>query len=332
MQYDFPSLFVHPPNSERELFSNINRYISLFEPMGKLKIKPAPPKDIQQLEQIVISKFGQAIPSSYKAYLERMGEEDGGLVSHVMDCDLEYWNYFKGYNMARGAKHKIDDVKMRVHIEHILNSSPVAPPFWYFYYTMLTGVGWGFSSEGTPPDQIVETHGNRFYFSHDTFTKLLFYCAYIFVEDYVDNHSTVLGYGVDSMDFLPCETEGSYSIRFRAECAKEWLAPGHAPLVNFLSEIETQFSIEECWFSGNKEFNLFDAKDDITSINYSFSRYVGVHVPSNLAIRINYIQSYGPEVLVSVLCQNVCYAKQIVDSILQQVKLKKGSFRVLFID
>lgn len=332
MHCNFLTLIEQSPNSVEKLFYNINQYISFFDPSWHLSLKPAPEEDIRQLEQIVINKYGQKLPPSYKTYLQKMGESDGGLVSTVMDCELEYWNYFKGPNMAYGTMEKIEDDRMQRHVMEVLNNTFSTPLFWYFYYTMLTGIGWGFAPNTKLPDQIVETHGKCFYVSHDTFSKFLFYCAYTFVENQVENRGTILGYSMENMDSLLHITEGFYSIRFCAECPKEWSVLGYAPLVNFLSEIETQFSIEECWFSGNKEFSLFDVENAITSIDYSFSRYVGIHAPSNLAIRINYIQSYGPEILVSVLCQNVCYTKQIVSAILRQVKLKKDSFRVLLID
>ena len=308
MKNNIFSLFMYPPNSVEKLFTRIKQSISIFEPSWCLKLKPAPEEEIHQLEKMLIRKYGKKLPLSIKTYLQQMGEDDGGLVSQSVDYELEYWNYFKGHNMAEGIRENAEDAEMERHIKQILNESPNIPPFWYFYYTMLTGEGWGFSPATKSPDQIIETHENNFYFAHDTFSKLLFYFAYLYIQQRITNYSSMSRY-IRSMEFC-------------AECSNEWSDIGYPKLVDFLIELERTFSIRECWFSGNKEFNLFDAKDTITNTEYGFSRYVGSHTMSDLIISVRYYQN---KIYVNIIWRDDFCTKQIVDAILQQVKLQSVS-------
>ena len=323
LEYDFRSLFTCCPTSEEEEFHNIKRCVSIFEPEKILQLKPSPEASIQQLEKLVKQEFNQELPLPYKIYLQQMGGEDGGVLSRFLDYRLEEWNGFKKDNMAQGALEFIKKSKIP---SYIREKSSTIPPFWYFYYGFLAEVGWGFSPTTKNPNQLVMTDGRNFYFTHDTFSKMLFFSTYIWGVRWVDEHSMALEYGEQN---LPSELHDMFLVSLLADCPQNWDLPGHALLVDFLKELESRFSLEECWFSGNKEFDSFDAEGNVSGALDGFSRYVGFHTISDFTICVRYYSFYKPSIRVDAMGSDINFRREIVSAILQHVDLQKISLKKL---
>lgn len=338
IKQDFRRLFMNPPGSEKELFENIKQDISMADPSWYSHCEPAPREDIWRLENALLKRFGQGIPSSYRTYLELMGEDDGGLVSCHID-DLEFWNYFKRKkNMAWGAVYHIERIDEQIAKSgRIAQRSTPMPPFWNFYYTIYAGIGWGFFQSETgylerEPDQIVQVYGtDKFYFSHDSFSRFLFYCTYNVIAEQIWDHGTAFTHSINE---LPDEYQNMHSVWFYAVCPIEWDTPGYTPLVNFLQEVEHACSIDECWFSSQKDFNLFDIYDNIHIGQYEFARYIGCHSAANLTVSVCFETSPGdrPEIQVRIISQDVHCTKQLVDEISKQTILIEKSLTIRCID
>lgn len=323
LEYSFRSVLAFPPASGEEEFNNIKHFVSIFESRMLLQLKPSPETSIQKLEKLVEQEFGQGIPLPYRIYLQHMGGEDGGLLSRFLDYRLKEWNGFKKGNMAQGAQEFIEKSKIPSYIHE---KSSATPPFWYFYYGSLAEVGWGFSPITKNPNQLIMTDGRDFYFTYDTFSKMLFFSTYIWGMRWVDEHSLILEY---SEQTLSSGLHGFFLASLIAYCPQKWALPGHALLVDFLKELESQFSFEECWFSGNKEFDLVDADGNISGVSDGFSRYVGLHTTSDLTICVRYFSFYKPSIRVDIMGQDIGFIKQIVSTILQQVELREISLKKL---
>lgn len=330
-QRNFCQLFLNLPASEEKLFKNIRNYMSMVDLNWQKSCQPASKEDIDRLEKTLVKRFGRGIPSSYRTYLELMGEEDGGLLSKQVD-DPEFWNYFKGNNMAQGAVRYMEDIdEYRVQFEHNTQEPFPIPPFWNFYYTSYIGCGWGFSPKTEDPEQIIQADGTDIYFlTHDTFSKFLFYCTYRMIIDRIWNHCTKVYHSIRA---LSSKCQGRHCIWFCADCPKEWSDSGYAPLVHLLEEIENSYAIEECWFSSQKEFYLFDTDDTVTEIPYQFARYIGCHSMSNLTLSMQ-LEECGTDLSVRVLIfsEDFYLSKQLVNEILKQTTLNEDSLTIRCID
>ena len=155
MRYSFYPLFTCPPNSAEELFQNIKRCISVFDPEWIAELKPDSAKDIQHLEELVMQIYGTPLPASYKMYLQKMGAADGGLLSESLTYEM---STFYG-NMAYGASDWIENLIDRSSREPELEESPSKLPFWHFAWSQFSGEGWGFSPSTTISDQIIKRNG-----------------------------------------------------------------------------------------------------------------------------------------------------------------------------
>lgn len=256
-----------------------------------------------------------------------MGEEDGGLLSSRVD-DLEFWDYFEGDNMAQGAVRRMNCTDAG---SEKTPQNHAATPFWNFYYTMFAGCGWGFSPKTKYLDQIVQTDGTDDYFlTHDTFSKLLFYCTYRAIIDRIWEHCTK---SYHSIRALSDKCQGRHCIWLCANCPKEWSIPGGTALVQFLEEIENTYSIEECWFSSQKEFYLFDTDDMVTEIPYQFARYVGCHAMSNFTLSIQ-VEEYSADSAIRVLLfsEDAFLSKQLVDEISRRTTIDQKNFVIRCMD
>lgn len=249
-----------------------------------------------------------------------MGKDDGGLVSKQMD-DLEYWNYFKGDNMARGALFDLEESDEEDGMES-----------WNFYYAWLREYGLGFSPKTKCPEQIIQADGDEaFYFSHDTFSKFLFNCIYGTVADQIWYRSTKCEHPIYE---LPHEYQGIHCIWMSVKCPREWLIPKFDLLVHFLKEVEHSCSIEECWFSSQKELHLFDTNDVVTEIPYRFARYVGCHSTVNLTVHMYFERCCDDTTTIRVwiASQDGGCTKQLVDEILKRTVLIKNAFTIKYMD
>lgn len=318
VKYDLCSLLSTPPSSDEELFSNIKRCVSIFSPEWIYQLKPSTEERIQRLEQLVREKFGQELPSSYKMYLKEMGGYDGGLLSEYIDVDIN--------DMAQWAQEHME----RGNVEECIrkNSSKI-PPFWQFCYAYLGEYGFGFSTKAKIPDQLIMTNALEFYNTHDTFPKFLFYSAYMWGMKWIRNHGEILEYSnpipIPSSDY-------AYLAYFWAVCPEEWMAVPHSGFIDLLRKLESYFSFEECWFSGNKEFTAFDTENCPISVEGFDARYVAVQNSSGLIICIHSRLSspYQPNIGVYILGRDIAAIKQVVDTILQHIKLYEDiSLRML---
>lgn len=316
MKCNLRTLFTCPPGSEVELYRKVKQCISIFEPERLQALKPAPEEDIQALEQFVLKKYGYPLPPAYKLYLQEMGEEDSNILSRHMDYELEEWQWSKGRNMARGAKYW-SDVTFRSGstVEELTERyTPGHPPFWIFFYAPLAEHTYGFSPATDDPDELVLTKAWSFYYTHDTFSKLLFYFAYCDLWNWALDNGKAMKYkaGTFSSD-LSC----LHVLQLDADCPPNWTEIGQVPLATFLCELEEKYSLKPCWFSGKREFCLFDLKNCPTQWEYTFNRYVAFHAKDGLAICINH---YGPKIKVTIFSENLPLTKQISDAILEQTK------------
>ena len=331
MQCNLRTLFTRPPCSEAGLFRKVKQCVSIFEPERLQNLKPAPEEDIQALEQMIMERYGCSIPASYKLYLQEMGQEDGGILSKRMDNRLEEWNGFKHGNMARGAK---DHLMRESFWQYLEEKSPGHPPFWMFFYAALAEMGYGFLLDGASSDELVQTDGWHFGYCHDTFAKLLFYCAYSQLLRWVLEHGKPLKY-----------KEGTFSsgrscihaIAFLAYCPPEWTVTGHAPLAEFLQKLEADCELEPCWFSMDKEFCLFDTNNQPTDTDNFFARYAAFHASSGLTFYITYFgtATHGTgtqSIRVTLLSEDLRLTKQIIDAILQQAEIEENSLKFTGLD
>lgn len=319
-----------PPASEEELFETIQAYMALADPNWLQSCKPAPKEDIEHLENTLLERFGRGIPSSYRTYLEWMGERDGGLVSEQVD-DLEFWNYFRGDNMAQGAARHMEEIdEFRVLVERNTQKPFPIPPFWNFYYTMFTGWGCGFSPKTEAPDQIIQAGGIEDYFlTHDTFPKFLSYCTYETITDQIWMNSIEFDGPIYS---LP-KGQGTHCVYMTVTCPREWNFPDPALAVAFLEEIEAACALEECWFSSQKELHLFDTDDTITEWPYEFARYVACQSFANLTVSMDFRRSGDDtRIRVTIVSQDSGCTKWLVDEILKRTTLIEGAFTIKCMD
>lgn len=323
----FSHLFLNSPNSEKELFENIKKYMSLADPNWLQSCKPAPEEDIERLEKMLLERFGRGIPSSYRTYLELMGERDGGLVSLCVDGP-EFWNYFRGDNMAQGAVRHMEEIdELRVLVARNTQEPFPIPPFWNYYYTMFTGEGWGFSPETEDQDQIIQADGVRkFYSSHDTFSRFVFYCTYKAIIRKIWEKGTEFNQPIYK---LSSEDQGTHYVYMSVTCPKEWSFPDPTLLVCFLEEIEAACSLEECWFSSQKELHLLDTDYTDTERPYRFARYVACQSFANLTVLMNFRTDYeDTKIWVSIVSQDSDCTKWLVNEILKRTALIEGVFTI----
>lgn len=330
MRYSLRPLFTCPPNSAEELFQNIKRCISVFDPEWVKKIKPDLDKDIQHLEELVMQTYGTLLPTSYKMYLQKMGASDGGLLSEFLTYEM---SEFYG-NMAYGAADWIENLLDRSHREREIKESPSKPPYWHFAFSQFSGEGWGFSPSTTIPDQIIKRNGHFVAYTSDTFSSLLFYFAFSYMFCSANSHSTELNnktFKYLAESYSP-EAYECHKVEFYIKYPQEWATPGHTALINFLNVLEKEFSLEECWFSGFRKFNLFDINGQETVYPWEFSRYVGFHTTSDLIISIDNSYAAGENCPISggirIMSQDMPCTKQIMDTILQRFELYSEMYSI----
>ncbi len=283
---NFRRFFTEPPNSVEELFENITNCMYMIDQNWQSNCKPAPKEDIEYLDNFLVERFGRGIPASYRTYLELMGEEDGGLVSLKMD-DPEFWNYFKGDNMAQGAVRYIEDLD-KYSVQYERNTQKPCPisPIWNLYYTAFTGCGWGFSPKTKCSDQMIEAHGiTDFFFTPDTFSQFLFYCVYASMINQIWKNSTEFYQPIYK---LPSDIQNTCLCWMSLSCPREWSFPNSALLVNFLKEIEESCCIEECWFSSQKDLNLWNPDGTSSEYLYEFARYEGYQSFNDLSLSMKF--------------------------------------------
>ncbi len=324
LQKNFYELFMEPPDSEEALFAAVQKDMALTDPDWLKRCKPAPKEDIEHLENTLLERFGRGIPSSYRIYLELMGERDGGLVSKQVDGP-EFWNYFRGDNMAQGAVRHMEEIdELRVLIARNTQKPFPIPPFWNYYYTMFTGEGWGFSPKTEDPDQIVQADGIEDYFlTHDTFSQFLFYCVYETIPAQIWRNAAEFEGQLYS---LP-EEQGIHCVYMSVTYPKEWSFPDPTLLVCFLEEIEAACSLEECWFSSRKELHLSDVDNIVTERPYKFARYVACQSFANLTVSMRF-EEYYETIRVTIVSQDSGCTKWMVNEILKRTTLIEGAFTI----
>lgn len=323
------SLFTIPPAAPEELFRNIKCCTSIFEPERLQNLKPAPEEDIQALEALVMEKYGRPIPLSFRQYLTEMGTEDGGILSRHMG---EEWRGGQnGLNTASLTKIYIEyKFRMGRGFEDVVQDrSPGCPPFWNFFYAPLAERTYGFSPCTDDPDELVHSDAWRFYYPQYTFSKLLFYCAYSDLLRWVLTNGKDMKYkaGTFSSGYRCI-----HGMTFLAWCPPEWTVTGHAPLAEFLCELEDTYSLEPCWFSNNKEFCLYDLNRQPTDEENLDVRYVAFHKSCGLTLCIAYYTWYKHQIRVTILSEDLSLTKQISDAILEQSVLEENTMDLKQLD
>ncbi len=323
------ALFTVPPATPEELLGNVKRCVSVFEPERLQALKPAPEEEIQALEQLALEKYGRSIPPAFRQYLLEMGTEDGGILSRHMG---EEWRGGQnGLNTASRTKHYMEyKTRMgRGFEDFVRDRSPGCPPFWNFFYAALAEQTCGFSPCTDDPDELVHSDAWRFYYPQYTFSKLLFYCAYSDLLRWVLTNGK-------HMRYRPGTFSAGYScihkMTFLAWCPPEWTVTGHAPLAEFLRELEDAYSLEPCWFSSDKEFCLYDLNRQPTDEENHFARYAAFHKSSGLTLCIAYHTWYKHSIRVTILSEDLPLTKQISDAILERAALEEGKMELRQLD
>lgn len=315
MPYDFFRYLTAPPSSERALFNNIKRCYSVLAPKRLKKLEPSSEDEIKKLEEVVQFRSGKSLPSCFKMYLQQMGKDDDGLLSSYML--FEDWSEFLDGDLARDTRKWIEQ-------SNTLNNSFRAPPYWLFYDSMMR---LGFSPVTDDPNQLI-MGGYSFCYTNDTLPKLL---AFLTCLRAIQLSEEMYGKSREYKESrIPSNTQDIYSIEFFANCPQEWGAIGHTLLVDFLNRLESQFALKECWFSMNKEFDLFDINhkpvptDELTQL---FTRYVSIQETSDLMFAVRFDTNGGsiPQIQVNLYGNNTACIKQIMSEILQQTKLQEIS-------
>lgn len=324
MQIDFRTLLTKPPRTDAELLRGIRQCVSIFEPERVQAWKPAPEEDIQNLERLIRQTFGRELPSSFKMYLQQMGEEDGGLLSKSLDYSLGDWNYFKGRNLAWGAARALNPPA-----RSFIRKPPPEVPSWFFFYAPLMETGWGFSAVSEVPDELVKADGRQFFRTHDTFSRLLFFCAYQGMMNWPVGRGKALKYKEGT---FTSGLSGVHVLRAEARCPEEWLGPGYRLAEAFCRELEEQCSLSECWFSSGKCFCYFDGEgrplepDNKGYEEAHLVHYAGFHTGCGLTVCINFFLEYGPVLTFHILSEDLCATKQLADAIFQRTERTEDCF------
>ena len=325
MPYDFFRYLTAPPSSERALFNNIKRCYAALAPKRLQKLKPSSEAEIQKLEESVRSRFGKPLPPSFKMYLQQMGKDDDGLLSNTLEED---WSDFANGDLALGTRKWLE-------LSESPNDCSDHPPYWLFYYAVISSTGLGFSPVTDNPDQLIRVDDGNFFYTNDTLPKLLVFLTCLrAIRLSEEKYGKTREYKESR---LPSNSQDIYSVEFVADCPREWSPIGHALLVDLLNRLESQFALKECWFSINKQFDLLDINhepvltDDISPL---FTRYVSIQETSDLMFSVrfhpdNYCYADGyigrPQIQVNLYGNNTVCIKQIMSEILQQTKLKEIS-------
>lgn len=321
MPYDFFRYLTAPPSSERALFNNIKRCYSALAPKRLKKLKPSSEYEIKKLEEVFQSRFGKPLPSCFKMYLQQMGKDyDGlGLLSCMLYPD---WSDFADGDLARDTRKRFEQSKT-------LGYRFGEPPYWSIYHPMISQTELGFSPVTDDPNQLI-THDNGFCYTNDTLPKLLTFLTCLHAIQFSEEM-----YG-KSREYkesrIPSNSQDIYSIEFFAECPLEWTPIGHTLLVNFLNRLESQFTLKECWFSINKEFDLFDINHKpVISESPLLTRYVSIQETSNLMFSVRFHPQYigRSQIQVNLYGNNTDCIKQIMSEILQQTKLTEISMVII---
>lgn len=75
-----------------ELFEKLYDYIEPFDPGWKYRIRPASKETMDnyiRAAELSLGSYADRIPASYLKFLERMGEDDGGLISQRYDSAVD---------------------------------------------------------------------------------------------------------------------------------------------------------------------------------------------------------------------------------------------------
>lgn len=95
--YAFIEEYIHQPGLTAERFDSVWKgHIDLD---WYTKIQPASQEEIAVLKKVSgFAKHGLEIPAEYLAFLRRMGQNDGGLLSHYFDCYSDIGHLIEYYN------------------------------------------------------------------------------------------------------------------------------------------------------------------------------------------------------------------------------------------
>lgn len=254
MRWDLTNHILIPERGETsDLFYRLSNYISEFDTMWKDRISPASPADIEMFNQIINQNTypgKHKIPNEYYIFLEYMGEDDGGLLSQVLNNSY--------ISRAELNESYLEDVS-KFYPE--LKCCPYVP--FLCNDIVETELSFDLSSENT--HQIVVTNGEELYGkTGDTLEKLLFRCA--FRRFYLPSAARFAS--VASKQFcynnFAVNTTNAYNSLFQT----------NSVFFDFITQIERKFSFTEVWFS-NKEGYFNDC-------------YIGISTDSKMVMSIRH--------------------------------------------
>ena len=235
--------------SSEQLFETIKNYISLSDISWEQRIHPISQEQILRAEEFVQSNFNQALPTSYKTYLECIGYDDSGLMSSYFDQDD--WKYFKPTNNS---------------LCEVLKQCSIPGQFYPFYYNVFAGLGFGFSPRTSNPEQIIMKEYKELYCTSDTFTKFVMYLSFMYVFKYSLSQLEKIR---SSLENIPLDLSEIYYSRLIVTNESK------GDICHIIDSLEDHFSIQEYWYSSSKQFQVFDFDGIATDIQYTLARYIG---------------------------------------------------------
>lgn len=326
MPYDFFRYLSVPPSSTKTVFSNIRRCISMLAPECLKRMKPSSEAEIQKLEWVVQTLYGTPLPPSFKMYLQQMGQNDDGLLSYMLE---EYWDDFADGDLARGTRQWIEPEQA----ERAKNSTRErfdAPPYWLFYFGPISALGAGFSPVTDDPDQLIRVDGSKLLYTNDTLPKVLYFLTCLRAIRWTEEK---YGHKRDyKTSIIQTDTWTTWSIELLADCPPEWKLEKMEPLREFLTRLEEQFSLRECWLSTGKTFCVLDTNHEPVPAGYIaplFTRYVSINETNDLMFVVRVHFEWGshrgeptcvPQIQVNLYGDDTACIKGIMDELLSQSK------------
>lgn len=246
MRWDWDNHILMPEcGITKNLFHRLLNYISVFDSMWADRIRPASPSDIEMFIQIIEQSSypgKKEIPSEYYAFLEQMGEDDGGLLTEMLPDSI----------ISRANLNHLYWERVNKHYPE-LKCCPYVP----FLFNSLGDAELSYDLSSENPKKIVITYRDELYAStSDTLEKLLFRCA--FRKFYLPNAAR----------FAKTESEKYCYSTFSIDTndAYNRFLPTSNDFLKFITQIETRFSFTEVWFS-NKEGYFNDCYIGISADN-----------------------------------------------------------------
>lgn len=208
--------FLQPEN-EDEVFLRLYDYVDEFDKDWKRSIRPASSESIESLKRVSeLQRWRADFPPLYKLYLERMGEDDGGLLSTML--------------IGTASISEIIDLYEDF---HIYSPEVFDTPYLAFFQQEMGGE-FSFDLRDSQNENILRTDcGEVCGVVSESFKKLLFQSAFSRFERFHDY-----------MRFSgsPYEVKSAVSVA------------GEKDVFSILDEISKDYGFSKVWFSDQQHY------------------------------------------------------------------------------